>query len=184
MNSFSKVGGIVRIIFFEFMLLILLGGFISNLAQDLEQHTVNSDLVYLITTCILGLGCLGYLIYSIIKPKLSNESGVILSSVRSYSFEGFCSTHPSYIFIDAFILLGYALLFSEFSPTTTQEYYRMMSTWGFAIFIPGMRLFCWFILGYKFPPEQTKDAWKPVMWFYVIISPFALLMMIGLICNS
>jgi len=173
----------VRIIFFEFMLLILLGGFISNLAQDIEQDTVKSDLVYLITTCILGLGCLGFLIYTIIKPRLSNEWGVA-TNMSTYTFEGFCSTHPSYIFIDAFILLGYALLFSEFAPTTTQEYYRMMSTWGFAIFIPVLRLFCWYILGYKFPREQTKDAWKPVMWFYVIISPIAFLMTVGLICNS
>lgn len=184
MNSFSKVAGIVRIIFFELMLLIFLGGFISNLAQDLEQHTVNSDLVYLITTCILGLGCLVYMIYSIIKPRLSNESGIVMSSVRSYSFNGFCSTHPSYIFIDAFILLGYALLFSEFTPTTTQEYYRMMSTWGFAIFIPTLRLFCWYILGIKYPSTQCEDAWKPVMWFYVIISPIALLFIIGMMCNA
>jgi hypothetical protein len=183
MNSFSKVAGIVRIIFFEFLLMILLVGFIANLAQDIEQNTVNDDLSYLITTLILGTACLVWLIWTIIKPRRTSEYSVS-KSLQVIDFSDFCSTHPSYIFIDAFILLGYAMLFSEFAPTTTLEYYRIVGTWSFAIFIPVFRLFCWYIVGLKYPPEQTEGAWKPVMWFYVIISPFALLMIIGLICNS
>ncbi len=183
MKSFTKVAGIVRIIFFEFLLLFLLVGFIANLAQDIEQGTIGSDIVYLITTFILGIICLAWIVWSIIKPKITTESGMF-SSLKKYAITNFCSTHPSYVFIDAFILLGYALLFSEFEPTTTLEYYRVISTWAFAISIPVLRLFCWYVLGLKYTREQTKGAWKPVMWFYVIISPIALLLIVGLICNS
>ncbi len=44
MNSFIKVAGIVRIIFFEFLLMIFLVGFIANIAQDIEQDTIKSDM--------------------------------------------------------------------------------------------------------------------------------------------
>jgi hypothetical protein len=183
MNSFSKVAGIVRIIFFELLLVIFLVGFIANLAQDIEQNSISDDLSYLITTFILGTGCLLWLVRTMIKPKRTNEYS-ISKSLQIIDFTDFCSTHPSYIFIDAFILLGYALLFSEFAPTNTLEYYRIVGTWSFAIFIPVFRLFCWYVLGLKYPAGQTEGAWKPVMWFYVIVSPIALLLFIGLICNS
>lgn len=163
--------------------MILLGGFIANLAQDIEQNTIGSDIVYLITTFILGMFCLVWIVWTIIKPKISNETGMF-TSLKRYEITNFCSTHPSYIFIDAFILLGYAMLFSEFEPTTTLEYYRLISSWAFAISIPVLRLFCWYVLGLKYSREKTKGAWKPVMWFYVIISPIAILLIIGLICNS
>ena len=183
MNSFYKVGGIVRIIFFELLLLLFLGGFISNLVQDIEDHAIRSDLSYLLTVLILGLACLAFLVWTIIQPRLSDEWGVS-SGLWRYDYTGFCSTHPSYIFVDAFILLGFALAFSEFAHTTTFERYRILDAWAFAILIPGFRLFCWYVLGYKVPPQKSAGAWKPVLWFYAIVSPIALLFMIGTICNS
>ncbi len=183
MNSFIKVAGIVRIIFFEFLLMIFLVGFIANIAQDIEQDTIKSDMSYLLTTFILGMACLGFLVWTIIKPRTSGEWGVS-SNLSTYEYTGFCSTHPSYILVDAFILLGYAMLFSEFAPTTTLEHYRILGTWSLAIFISVFRLFCWYVLGLKLTPEESAGAWKPVVWFYVIISPFAILFIIGTICNS
>jgi Na+-transporting methylmalonyl-CoA/oxaloacetate decarboxylase gamma subunit len=65
MNSFYKVVGIVRIIFMELMILIFFIGFISNLAKDLEEHTVSSDLSYLISTGIIGTLCMVWLVWTV-----------------------------------------------------------------------------------------------------------------------
>jgi hypothetical protein len=181
MNSFYKVAGIVRIIFVEFIITLCLNGFVANLAQDIEDKAVKSDLSYLITVFLIGNLALFWLIWSMIKPKRSNESG-ISSNMSKYSFSNFCSTHPSYILIDL-VLLFWAFAFSEFDTTTTFELYRKDAAYVIAIFIPVLRLFLWYIVGLKFPKEDCKDAWKPIMWFCIIVAPFALLYVISSLIN-
>ncbi len=182
MNSFYKVAGIVRIIFIELMILIFFIGFISNLAKDIEENTVSSDLSYLISTGIIGTLCMLWLIWTMLKPRVTTESGSTNILTR-YQFKDFCSTHPSYVFIDVFIIL-WAFAFNEFESTNTFELCRKYATFSVGIFIPVLRLFLWYVIGLKYKKEFSKGAWKPIMWFYIILSPFVILYFISTWLNA
>jgi hypothetical protein len=179
--SFYKVAALVRILFVEFLLFIFAPGFGGNLARDLEENTVKKDMSYLITVLVLSLLCLAWLIWTMIKPRRQSGSGYT-NVIIPYKFTGFCSTHPSYVLVDVLIMMSFAIIFTYDGPTDTFEYYRMVSAWIVALFVPVFRLFCWFILGLKFPPELAEGAWKPVMWLYVIVGPIlALLIITGIL---
>jgi hypothetical protein len=182
MNSFYKVVGIVRIIFMELMILIFFIGFISNLAKDIEENAVKEDLVYLISTGIIGSLCMFWLIKTMFNPRITTESGSTNILTR-YQFKDFCSTHPSYVFVDVFIIL-WAFAFSEFDSNTTFEIYRKYATFAVGGFIPVLRLFLWYVIGLKYSKEFSKGAWKPIMWFYVILSPFVLMYVISTLLNA
>ncbi|MEI6123128.1 MAG: hypothetical protein WCQ95_05805 [Bacteroidota bacterium] len=170
MNSFEKLVAIVRLVLVEFLLMLFWFTLPSNLLKDIQENTVASDLWFLITVFVLGALCMFWLIRTMIRPRLQAGVGYTQPLVR-YSFKGFCSTHPTYIFIDAALLL-WAYAFTEFSTHTVYEDLRTTTGYAIALFIIVLRLFMWFVMRYKFTKEQCTNAWKPVMWFWIIVAPF------------
>jgi hypothetical protein len=171
MDSFTKVIGVVRIVFVQFILLLTWPGFFANLGKDLEENAVNKDLSYLISVFVIGALCMFWLIRTMTRPRRNTEEG-FTKTLSSYSFD-FLSTHPSYIFIDGILFLwAYAL--TEFSDNSTFEIWHKYAYYALAILVPVLRLFFWYVVGLKFSKEECVRAWKPVMWFWIIAGPFVL----------
>jgi hypothetical protein len=182
MNSFYKVIGIVRIVFVELLILILFVGFVSNLAKDLDEGTVNADLVYLITTGVLGTLLLVWLVWTIVWPHMTTETAPA-NFLLNVTFDKFISTHPSYIFVDViFLLWAYAL--DEFASNSVFENTRTQTILILGITIPFLRLFFWYVMKFRYPKEKCRGAWKPIMWFYIIVAPIAILYVIGTVMNA
>jgi hypothetical protein len=173
MDSFTKVILIVRIVFVEFLLMMTWPGLVANLIIDVNENNVSKDLSYLISAFLIGAFCMLWLIRTMTKPSKRKGEGVIWSTLDRYKISDFPSTHPWYIFIDAILFL-WVFALGEFEDNSVLAIWRYNALFAIAVFIPLLRLVCWYILGLKWPADQCIRAWKPVMWFWIIAGPFVL----------
>jgi hypothetical protein len=116
---------------------------------------------------LLGLVLLVWLLREIFQARVKQDSWVNpktwSSSGGSY---GFCSTHPSYVFIDLIpvAIAGFMLWYSRGVEVETKNYWIMFVV---SLVFPTLRLFSWYVLGLKITNSEAQQAWKPMAWVFV-----------------
>jgi hypothetical protein len=87
----------------------------------------------------------------------------------------FFSTHPSYILLDALLLIPAVLLYWNGQSESLCEFNRQ---WGqgiaalvIALTFPTLRLIFWFVLGKQIYAMQVKNVWLGIIWWYILMLP-------------
>jgi hypothetical protein len=200
MNFLLRVASLVKIVFFEQIAMFCLGGAVlKNIiltrggggCPGVPGSLAWGDLGYL----AVGLACAAWLVWRILWPAMVKEiwrpalkaGGVVAPNpvipTASYIFP---STHPSYVLVELFFLSWW--LYEWHLSDDTLAYFGCVNLLGWALpralsvvglFFPALRLFSWFILGRKISKEDRAGAWKPVAYFYAIVGPIILLLVLG-----
>lgn len=115
-------------------------------------------------------------VHPIVFPRIWLEeiSKELVGSQVGFRFP-FFSTHPSYILLDALLLIPAFLLYWNGSSEVLCEFNLQ---WGqgvaalvIAITFPTLRLIFWFVLGKQIYAMQVKDVWLGIMWWYILALP-------------
>lgn len=87
----------------------------------------------------------------------------------------FFSTHPSYVLLDALLLIPALLLFwngqSENLCEFNQQWGQGVAALILAITFPTLRLIFWFVLGKQIYAMQVKNVWLGIIWWYLLMIP-------------
>jgi hypothetical protein len=117
----------------------------------------------------IGLALFVWLLREIFHARVKSDSWV---NPKTWSSSGgtygFCSTHPSYFFIDLVPVAVPAFLiwYARGVNVETKNYWIMFFI---ALIFPLLRLFSWYVLGLRVKPAEP--AWHPVAFVFV---PFVL----------
>jgi hypothetical protein len=115
-------------------------------------------------------------VHPIVFPRIWLEeiSKELVGSHFGFRFP-FFSTHPSYILLDALLLVPALLLFWNGHSESMCEFNRQ---WGqglaaliIALTFPTLRLIFWFILGKQIYAMQVKNVWMGIIWWYILTLP-------------
>ncbi len=159
MDNFLRIASICQILVAEFCVAVFLGGYIAWYKVRPNGDEVDKwDYVFVTILCLVIV----WILSTIFRPKATMD----VFSGAGYEF---CSTHPSYLAIDALILIT-AWFFFWILPARTSawEFEWVRAEWvlGFAVAFPVLRLLGWFVLRLR-PPERTiAGAWVPVAMLY------------------
>ena len=116
---------------------------------------------------LLGLALLVWLLREIFQARVKQDAWV---NPKTWSSSGgaysFCSTHPSYVFIDLIpvAMSAFMLWYARGVDVETKTYWIMLVV---SLVFPTMRLFAWFVLGLKIRDAAARDAWKPMAMVFV-----------------
>lgn len=133
---------------------------------------------------LLGLALLVWLLREIFQPRVKRDSWVSFktgaSSGGSY---GFCSTHPSYCFLDLVVVTvsAFMLWYARGAGVESKQYSVML---GLALLFPAARLFAWYGLGLRIKERtETATAWKPAVavagCFFLIFAVIGVMVAVG-----
>ena len=116
---------------------------------------------------LLGLALLIWLLREIFQARVKKDAWV---NPRTWSSSGgsygFCSTHPSYFFIDLIpvAVSGFMLWYARGLDVETRNYWIMFFV---SFCFPVLRLFSWYLLGLRIKDAEARNAWKPMAWVFV-----------------
>src|ERR1051326_4226383 len=116
---------------------------------------------------LIGLALLVWLLREIFQARVKQDSWVQpktwSSSRGSY---GFCSTHPSYFFIDLIpvAVSAFLLWYARGAGIETKNYGIMLAI---SLALPALRLLSWYLLGLKIKDKDARTAWKPAAIVFV-----------------
>ena len=115
-------------------------------------------------------------VHPIVFPRVWMEeiSKELTRSQVGFRFP-FFSTHPSYILLDALLLVPALLLFwngqSESLCTFNLQWGQGVGALIIAITFPTLRLIFWFVLGKQIYAMQVKNVWLGIIWWYILTFP-------------
>lgn len=118
-------------------------------------------------------------VHPMVFPRIWLEeiSKELMRSQVGFRFP-FFSTHPSYIFLDALLLIPVLLLFwngqSESLCVYNLQWGQGVGALLIAITFPTLRLIFWFILGKQIYAMQVKNVWLGIIWWYILTLPIIL----------
>ncbi|HYW70052.1 MAG TPA: hypothetical protein VE961_03400 [Pyrinomonadaceae bacterium] len=119
----------------------------------------------------IGLALLVWLLREIFQARVKQDSWV---NPKTWSSSGgaygFCSTHPSYFFIDLIpvAVSVFLLWYARGLAVETKNYWIMLAI---SLIFPVLRLLSWYVLGLKIESAESGRAWHPVAFVFI---PFVL----------
>ena len=182
--SIERVVGLVKIILAELVMVFTLSGAARYVVELTGTPgcsggefglTISWVLIYV----VLGLFAAAWLVLSILYARETDEEYQptlrLGSAVMANLFVGpvsfpFCSTHPSYVFVDLITVGVMLLLISANRPCAYLfEQGRGVAGLILALSVPGLRLFSWYGLRHQTGAEVRDNAWKPVALLYAFV---------------
>lgn len=159
MENFLRIASICQILVAEFCVAVFLGGFIAWYKVRPNGDSADVwDYVFVTILCLVAL----WILSTIFRPKATRD-------VFSGAGYDFCSTHPSYLAIDAMILVvAWFMYWILPARTSAWEFEWVRAQWvtGFAVAFPVLRLVGWFVLRLRPPERVVERAWVPVAMLY------------------
>jgi len=119
----------------------------------------------------IGVALFVWLLREIFQARVKQDSWV---NPKTWSSSGgaygFCSTHPSYFFIDMIpvAISAFMLWYSRGVNVETKNYWIMFVI---SLVFPVLRLFSWYVLGLNLKHIEAQTAWRPVAF---VIVPFVI----------
>lgn len=116
---------------------------------------------------LLGLALLVWLLREIFQARVKRDSWF---NPKTWSSSGgtyaFCSTHPSYFFIDLIPVAtsGFLLWVARGIDIDIKNYWIMFVI---SLVFPTLRLFSWYVLGLRIKDPEAGNAWKPMALVFV-----------------
>lgn len=115
-------------------------------------------------------------VHPIVFPRIWLEeiSKDLVRSQVGFRFP-FFSTHPSYILLDALLIIPALLLFwngqSESLCSFNLQWGQGVGALVIALTFPTLRLIFWFVLGKQIYAMQVKNVWLGIIWWYILTLP-------------
>lgn len=133
---------------------------------------------------LLGLALLVWALREIFKPRVKKDSWVSpKTGATSGGSYGFCSTHPSYFFIDLIIVTfsAFMLWYARGAGVESKNYSIMLAI---ALLFPVLRLFAWYALGLRIKDKhESAKAWKPAVvvasCFFLVFAIIGVMVAVG-----
>ncbi len=188
MNSFLRVGSVVRIVFFELLTAVCFASALTYIIKIFGPFGCPSEINinwFLLAFIIISALGMYHMMNDILRPHFDKDGfqGIIRAGnwiitdpfLKKIEYT-FASTHPSYIFIDAASVIFSGMVFWVYNhnPATQGCEYTYAYLFGhllfaFSLLFPILRLISWYGLKRQIPSELTKDAWKPIVYFWIMI---------------
>jgi hypothetical protein len=176
MIHWQRTGSLAKLLLGEWGAILLLGAAYADIRLQLGAHECppvpKSIGVSTVVAFLVGLYLLQWLFKNIFFAK------IIVDQSRGALWYSFLSTHPSYVFIDMWIL-GLGWLIRTFVPDgvgcdLSRQWLLGKFVFGVALALPIFRLLCWYTFGWRRISREDKwgilqDAWKPIIRFYAIL---------------
>lgn len=122
---------------------------------------------------LLGFALLAWMLREIFKPRVKGDvwrpTNVGLPGLNTFGEArySFCSTHPSYVFLD-FVAVAVNAFFVWYAASghyAAKHLYIMLAV---SLIIPALRLLAWYGLGLRIEDQrESRRAWKPVSYFII-----------------
>lgn len=180
LQNFWQIFGFVRIFFVQVLGLFFLSHAVGLLAQTIGVRGCppRPELLdwKLAVSLIIGMGLFWLAIHPIVAPRVwlhgvSREVSVALSN---HSFR-FFSTHPTYVLIDALLMVPAFIFFWN---GQTEHMCEFNYFWGqgwaallVAAIYPTLRLIFWHVLGKQIYAMQFQSMLRNIGWWYVLVVP-------------
>jgi hypothetical protein len=170
MDSFFKVLSVLKLFLVEIFAVFFFPPSLAGLINEIFPGTfaAHHNLDGVADWLFFPVGALlfAWLLKDIFRPKLKQEGWKWLSLNISFDF---CSTHPSYLLIDLFAIAfaGFFVWLGKAGGFEMPVFWIMLGT---AVAIPLARLFAWFLLGLKIKEFEADEAFKPVIWGFIILA--------------
>ncbi len=188
-QNFLSVLGVCRLVFYELVAVVCLAGVLGNIANGLFNDSSRLEAGWLFFYPVsgsIGLAVGAALVHEILLPQAGATSARNLLRVGGFTAINpvdpatpyhFLSTHPSYVLVDAFplgviIVIAAVRIHAHFAFDGAGIFEVVNSVVGLALAagLPVFRLFSWYALGRRLPPEATRHAWAPILFFYLTVS--------------
>jgi hypothetical protein len=181
-----KVPSIVQILTAEFLMVLFLAGFVGSVwntvrpgafGEFMTLRGVGNWVAYL-----LGFALFAWLMREIFQPRIKKDSWVSPSTwATSGGTYGFCSTHPSYVFVDLIVVSAFAFLLWYAKHENLNARVAGI-TFTLSLIVPALRLFAWYVVGLRIKDEvEAQDAWKSAAWMFIpAFGVFALIGVLGI----
>lgn len=117
---------------------------------------------------LIGIALLIWALREIFKPRVKEDSWFSFKTLSSSGGDySFCSTHPSYVFLDLILVVVSAFLLWEARDAGVEwKNYAIML--GVSLLFPIARLFAWYVLGLRIEDkDESKKAWKPAAGVFI-----------------
>jgi hypothetical protein len=169
MLNFYKIPSVLKILLIElfavFFFPITIVGIISEIRPGLFPTYSEFDGVEDWLMALVGPIFMVWVLYDIFRPRVKDQKWGIFFPVK---FK-FCSTHPSYVLIDA-LTIAFVTFFLWLGMTggfTTPVFWLVFAA---AISFPLVRLAAWYALGLKITDTETYYAHVPAIWAFSIFA--------------
>jgi len=169
MNGFFKIPSVLKIFLIELVAVFFFPttvvGIIAEIRPGLFPAYSEFDGVEEWLMALVGPLFMVWVLYDIFRPRVKDQKWGIFFPVK---FK-FCSTHPSYVLIDA-LTVAFAAFFVWIGMTgglATGVYWYVFAT---ALFFPAVRLAAWYLFGLKIADAQTYIAHEPAIWAFGIFA--------------
>ncbi len=87
----------------------------------------------------------------------------------------FFSTHPSYILLDALLIIPALVMFwngqTESLCEFNQQWAQGLAAFMIVLTFPTLRLIFWFVLGKQIYAMRVKNVWMGIIWWYILTLP-------------
>jgi len=169
MGGFHKIPSGLKILMIELVAVFFFPITIAGIANQVS-HGLFPDRYELQGTedwimAFVGPLFVTWVLYDIFRPRVKDQIWGIFFRVKFR----FCSTHPSYVLIDLITII-FTVLFlvvgraGEFD---TGGWWLIPAT---AVCIPVVRLFAWYVFGFRIQDTETYDAYQPALWVFCIFA--------------
>jgi hypothetical protein len=166
----NKVPSIVQILFAELLAIWGTSSFVLAVWNTARPGTFGTASLRGVGNWIwflIGLALLVWLLRDIFQARVKQDSWVQPKTwSRSRGSYGFCSTHPSYFFIDLIpvAIPAFMLWYSRGVDVETRNYWIMLVV---SLIFPVLRLFSWYVLGLRIKGDEARTAWRPAAFVFV-----------------
>lgn len=169
MNGFFKIPSALKILLLELVAVFFFPttvvGIISEIRPGIFPSYSEFDGIEEWLFALVGPLFMAWVLYDIFRPRVKDQKWGIFYPV---TFK-FCSTHPSYVLIDA-LTIAFAAFFLWLGMSggfATPVFWMVLAT---AVFFPLVRLAAWYLFGFKIIDTETYGAYKPALWSFGIFA--------------
>lgn len=168
MEGFRRVPSALKLLLIEIFAVmffpVTVGGIVNEVRPGTfaASHDLNGVGDWIMA--LVGPLLVAWVLKDIFRPRVRVEGW------RPYIGDfDFCSTHPSYVLIDAIAIAFAAFIFwIGMSGEFAMGAFRITLTT--ALFFPFARLTAWYLLGLKSVHPEAEDAYKPALWAFCIFA--------------
>jgi hypothetical protein len=133
---------------------------------------------------LLGFALLIWGVREILRPRIKKDSWYSpKTGATSGGSYGFCSTHPSYFFIDLIVVIvsAFLLWYARGVGVDSRSHWV---TLVIALLFPVLRLFAWYVLGLRIKDRtESAHAWKPAVavasCFFLVFAVIGVMVAVG-----
>lgn len=133
---------------------------------------------------LLGFALLFWALREIFRPRVKKDSWYSpKTGGNSGGSYGFCSTHPSYFFIDLIVVIvsAFLLWYARTIGLDSRSHSVMLAL---AFLFPVLRLLAWYVLGLRIKNRaETSQAWKPAIavagCFFTVFAIIGVMVAVG-----